>query len=92
MEGAVGGTFHLRNNYNDVLTFMPKPFVWHFFLSHIQRESSDLCGSLVACLQGLSPLGKVNLDKKMSDEQALLFCQVVQEKGKWGTYFYAITT
>ncbi|KAF5832950.1 hypothetical protein DUNSADRAFT_10996 [Dunaliella salina] len=58
LDGGTGGTFHLQNKYADNLTFEPRPFVWHFFLSHIQRESSDMCGALVAKLEDLSPLGR----------------------------------
>lgn len=57
-RAGVGGTIHLVNNYGDNLTFRPQPFVWHFFLSHIQRESSDMCGLLISCLHDRSTSGR----------------------------------
>ena len=55
---GVGGDFHLINKYSDNLTFKCQPFVWHFFLSHIQRESSDICGLLVSRMQERSCSGR----------------------------------
>eukprot|EP00798_Chlamydomonas_sp_ICE-L_P007088 gene7088-190_t len=42
LKGGQGGIFHIQNNYGSELTFKPQPFIWHYFLSHIQRESSDM--------------------------------------------------
>ena len=50
--------FSLRNNFGDALTFRPQPFIWHFFLSHVQRESSDCCAALALALTELSVRGR----------------------------------
>lgn len=48
LVGGIGGRIHLINNFGDNLTFTPQPYVWHAFLSHIQREATDVCGVLVS--------------------------------------------
>lgn len=58
VEGGIGGTFHIRNNYGDSLTFVKQPFVWHFFLSHIQREARDYCSMMATRMADLSVRGK----------------------------------
>eukprot|EP00198_Chlamydomonas_reinhardtii_P010886 XP_001700223.1 predicted protein [Chlamydomonas reinhardtii] len=55
---GIGGVFSLRNNFGDALTFRPQPFIWHFFLSHVQRESSDCCAALALALTELSVRGR----------------------------------
>lgn len=47
-----------RNKFNDTITHKAMPFVYHFFLSHIQRECTDLCAFVTSELIKMSKVGK----------------------------------